>query len=313
MSQAEGLTPLAAWQAWLAEPLAEALGPGVGARPLEVLRPTGSVGDNPVKLLVRDQDGAPVAVVHGSTPDSPDMAARSLRRARAAREALGAELGSVVLEPLASGAVDGISYTIHPFCESLSDGRVRWRLQRRRLGPVVFRWLREVTRHTAREASPEALESAATELSTLAGSDVFSAAVRGAAERTLERLQRDRWRPRRILAHNDFWKHNLLLRARGARRPLAARLVVIDWTGSSLAGHGIYDLVRLAQSFGLPAARLAREIERHCEILACDPADAPAHLMLAITQVRRDADRLSDDWVDRLACRCLETLRGARG
>ncbi|MEZ6192172.1 MAG: phosphotransferase [Phycisphaerales bacterium] len=68
-------------------------------------------------------------------------------------------------------------------------------------------------------------------------------AVRRAAEIGIRGLEQGRWKPRFVLMHNDLWKDNILLDDEG-------RIAVIDWPGSTVKGYAMYDLVRLADSFG---------------------------------------------------------------
>ena len=131
----------------LMEPLAAALDGVARLGRIEALGPEKPVADDPAKLVVCDSRGRPAAVVLCASPVAPDLVARGMERARDAKRALGPELGSVILDPLGEGRLDGLSYTILPYREPLSNAWLTGRLQSRRLRPRVFSWLRHATRH----------------------------------------------------------------------------------------------------------------------------------------------------------------------
>lgn len=242
-----------------------------------------SVADGTRVLDLRDGDGDVRGVVLCSSPAAPDMAARDVARARLAREALGPSLGGVVLEPLAAGRLDGLSYSVMPFCRPLSDRRVLWAMQRRVLVTPLLTWLAQATERTASPVAASGLDSAfAAPLRHLAGMEQVPGPLRAAAEQAGERLAAGAWRPRHVLMHGDLWKGNVLLRPRDGVAPWHRRFVLIDWAGSEARGYALYDLVRLALSFGLAPSRLGSEVRRHCRLLECDVQDAAAHLAAAL-------------------------------
>ena len=85
--------------------------------------------------------------------------------------------------------------------------------------------------------------------------------------------------------HGDLWKGNILIEpgaARPGRTRWRDRFVVIDWPGSELHGHAIYDLIRLARSMRTPDAALRAEVRRHCDVLGASIEDAMAYLLSAL-------------------------------
>jgi hypothetical protein len=108
----------------------------------------------------------------------------------------------------------------------------------------------------------------------------FSGELRDGARAALDRLESGGWRPRLVLAHNDFWKHNILRAPRDGRS--GHPFVVIDWPASRMRGHAIFDLLRLAYSTQLSPSVVAEEIDAHSALLACDPLDASAHLIASL-------------------------------
>jgi hypothetical protein len=271
---------------WLQEALEPTL--GLARRGLSVSfrsRPD-KVADGTAVLLLRDAALRPWAVVLCASPAAPDMVQRATGRARLARAALGPALGAAVLEPIAEGRVRGLSYAVMPFCQPLGAGRLAWAVQRRLLRGPIFEWLWRATERTAVDAAPDEVEAAfAVPLRSLAGLATVSAGVRAAAARAADRLAAGEWAPRLVLEHGDLWKGNVLLRPPIPEAPAPSwrhRFAVIDWAGSAVRGHAMFDLVQLGLSLGVGQGFLRREVGRHCQALRCPPGDATAHLLAAL-------------------------------
>jgi Phosphotransferase enzyme family len=267
----EPLTPQELGDA-LAGPVGEALISTARVGSIEPLGPDKPVADQTYKYLVKSSEGEAVAVVLCSPGVAPDLVARGSRCASQAKRALGTGLGKVVLEPIDQGEVRGLSYVVLPYCQPLSDRRLVGWLERRRLRPMVLNWLLGLTRQTMRDVSEADRHARFNRpLDRLAQAVGASDAVRQAAVRGLNRLERGKWTPRFVLMHNDLWKGNILLDGRGG-------FVVIDWPGSTVDGYAVYDLVRLADSFRLGGRALGEQVRAHCRVLGCEPRDAVSHL-----------------------------------
>jgi hypothetical protein len=299
---------------WLEEPLANALGHRYDKRQILPLASTDSVADSTTKALVRDSSGRSLAVVLCSAPASPDMVQRAMYRAHKAKVSLGPTLGEKILDPMAEGRVQGLSYAIIPHCERLSDFGPYWVIQRAILAPTMFDWLRRVTEHTVHKVESGAIgRRYDMPLRHIASISVLSDRVHAAAERTMQRLDSGAWIPQHVLMHGDLWKGNLLVRERDAeikRRRWQDRVVVIDWAGSETHGYAIYDLIRLAQSMQMSRVRLRNEIKRHCDVLQCDPTDATSHLVAALGHIAMNLEHFPIDRYARMAESCTATLEG---
>lgn len=293
----------------LAGPVGEALISIARVGSIEPLGPDKPVDDQTYKFLVRSNEGRPVAVVLCSSSASPELIARGVRRAAEAKRALGAELGRVVLEPIAQGEVHGLSYVILPYFQPLSDKRMVGWLQRRRLRPRVFHWLLGLTRQTMHDLTRQDKHARFMRpLERLAEMSQASSAVRSAAARGIDRLERDQWTPRHVLMHNDLWVDNLLLDDDGG-------FVVIDWPGALVDGYAVYDLVRLAQSFKLRNDKLGEQVRAHCRLLDCDPQDAVSHLAAGLGHLSQNLEHFPIDRFLTLAddCVCRVTSAVGRG
>jgi hypothetical protein len=294
---------------WLQEPLREILSP-FGATDLTPLSES-ELADGTSVLLVRDSRRRRRAVVLVSAPAAPNMVDRAMERARLAKAALGEPIGRHILDPLGEGAVKGLTFAVLPYCRPLSESRPLWWLQRARLRPVVLEWLWEATRRTVRDVAPEAIEPAfLAPLRRLASLPQVGGAVRERADAAIQDLGSGAWTPKTVLMHGDMWKGNILVRGDSGRR-WPEGFVVIDWAGSDVSGHGMYDLVRLSRSLTLSPSALRAEVLRHCDTLGCEPAHAPHHLLVALGHVLTHLEHFPVERYLRVVDACISTLEQA--
>ena len=265
----------------VAEQLHRVVGP-VGTPLLTVCGPAKAVADDSLKVLVRRQDGEPVAVVKHSSPVSPGAAAEEAEKLRQVRAALPVHLAEVLPEVLFGGVADGRTYIALRYYRPVAKTRWRRAFQRLALRPRVLAWLRDATAATARDATADEVEREfRTPLRYVSANAALGDAVRLSALKALARINTGACRPKLTLLHNDLWMGNLLLpngHAAGGRW----RFVVIDWLGARVDGHGIYDLLRLARSLGLRPPAVRRELEMHCRLLGCCVNDAECHLLACL-------------------------------
>jgi hypothetical protein len=238
------------------------------------------VDDHADKFLVHDASARRSAVVAVSPPNHPRTQWEAAKRAAAARRALGPRIGAAVLVPWHVGETDGVYYTVTPYREPISDARPLRALQRRSLRAHLLQWLAEATARTVRATTPdETYWRFVVPLQAVVEDPRLGGELRHAASVALADLDAGRWQPRLVLAHNDLWEGNVL-RAQGS--PFEWSFSIIDWGGSRTDGWAIYDLVRLALSFGLSRRALARRIEEHAQLLGCAPRYARHHLVAAL-------------------------------
>ncbi|MEW6302592.1 MAG: hypothetical protein AB1705_03920 [Verrucomicrobiota bacterium] len=284
---------------------------GLGS--IQVQRPLVANSRHTASFLVCTRYERPAAMLICSPAVQPDHAERAVARARLTREVLGAELGRVVLQPLATGWHEGLSYALWPYRIPLSNRRGVWRLQRMRLRPCLLEWLREATRHTVREVFPSAVDDHfVAPLQSLRDDAQFSAPLREHAAQAVHRLHNGAWKPVHVFEHNDLWKDNILLNA-----PVLQSLVstppdglfsIIDWWGAKAEGYGIYDLIHLAESLRLSRTQLAREVDAHCRILGCELADARGYLLAALGWLRLNLEGFPMERFLALAESCSRSL-----
>ncbi|MAF64639.1 MAG: hypothetical protein CMJ84_03125 [Planctomycetes bacterium] len=303
------------WNAHLAADLTDLL----GAPPM-ALEDQGTGLDAPdstLKLLVRGGDGAPAAFALCSAAAAPRMVARACERARVARAALGEDLGSVIIDPLREGDRQGRTWCILPLLRTLSASRLISLFERRRLGPALFAWLRAATARTLHEPDEEEVaREFRVPLAFLAAMEAAPVAVRRAGEAALAGLETGRWEPRQVLSHNDLWLGNVLIDSRPqsprADRRWAERFVLIDWPGSRVRGHPLYDLLRLSDSLRVGRRTLRAEVEAHAALLGCSASGARQHLVAALAYQAAHLEHCPEEVFARVSTACLERL-GALG
>lgn len=267
------------------------------------------VADATTKVELVNPRGRSVAVVLCASERSPNMVARGMSTARHARGLLGSALGSVILEPLDAGEIDGRSYVVLPLCRELRRSHVGWKLQRRWLTPFVLRWLHATAQVSSRAPGADFH----TPLLHMRRRSGLPAEIQDMATKALARLDSGRWTPRHCLDHNDLWKNNILLppRSLAGHNPVYP-FVVIDWVGANPRGHGMYDLIRFCKSMRLPPERIARELGPHCAALGCDPEDAGGHLVASLGWLGMNLEEFPPERFVALGESCCRTLREAQ-
>lgn len=292
----------------LAGHASEALGTVVR---LESLCGPKAVADDATKLLARDARGRALAVVLLSSTVDPLLVQRGSDRARAMRRHLGPALGSIILEPIDSGTLEGRTFVVTPYCRPISPSRVLGRLHRARLRPRVLDWLVQVAERTA--AKTDAAETDARFLNPLAAITADNAVgpdLRRAATLACQDAASGAWTPRSVAMHGDLWRGNILS---GIHHPAApfGPLKLIDWPGATPTGYGIYDLVRMARSLGLPPDALRTQLERHRHALGCSLEQTPHHLVAALANLRLNLGHFPQARFARMADECLATIHQA--
>ena len=266
--------------------------------------------DDTLKLCVRDAAGKLRAAVLVSSSLAPDLVARAMERAAAARRVLGFALGQSVIEPLHTGVAEGRSFCVLPYLEPMRERGVRARMQKRWLAPQLLDWLHASADRTLCEVGLAGRETRFERpLVHLLEREGISGRVRASAEDALTGLRDGKWAARHVLMHGDLWVGNILLSPTGlGRRP---RTVLIDWPGSVVRGHAIFDLVRLAHSFRMRPAVLRRELARHAELLGCKVEDTRSHLLAALGWHGLDLEHFPVKRYLKMVSHCFDTLSEA--
>lgn len=274
-------------------------------------QPHDQVADSGIKALVaRAGSSDPLGLMVVSSPVDPGATERAVSVARNVRARLGPDIGSVVLEPLASGSVAERSFVLWPFHRQLSTSRAAKLVHGVRLYPRVLRWLFDVARHTAQVVPEPARERMyGATLRAIASEREFPAKMRAAAEIALGALGAKTWVPRSVLEHNDLWSGNILLPHAGSDPEQHPRgMIVIDWEGARFEGYPALDLVRFAMSVNLPRPWLRLELAKLRGLLQCELSELLSYTLAALGAMGQDLGYFPVERYRALAVEAFDTL-----
>jgi len=273
-----------------------------------------TVADSPLKSIIHNKRGVPIAVLFCSRGVAPDYVAQEHAEAYRIRRYLGEELGYVIRKPLLQGHVHGRSYAVMPWRQPLSRSRLIRQLQKAAVGPSILRWLRKVCVATIACPKTQDIERRfMVPLEHISQHSHLPIGIRQQARIARERLRYGEWLPRHILDHNDFWAGNVLLDLPWMRMPrVSTRFVLIDWRGANIRGYGFIDLLRLAQSMGIRRSTLLRELDWLRRVVGCSPADSEAQLLTALGHLGMDLECFPTHRYVSLVERCWGMLSALR-
>jgi hypothetical protein len=293
----------------MATPLLAALGDPKLLTSIELLVAPKDIEDDVIKLISKDRNSNPTAVALYSSESSPHMVKRGMSLAKQAKSALGNELGSVILDPLGQGEIEGRSYAVLPYRRPVSSRKLMRYLQRRMLHPGLLLWLKGAAEKTAIAARDENIErDFIRPLEHIKNLKTIGEDIKLAGQRALQRLNSGTWFPRYVLMHNDLWEGNILLKRSFSLNRPGYGFVIIDWPGCIINGYAIYDMVRLARSIRLKKDLFAMEVSRHCELLECDIEDAMGYLLAALGYLGLNLEHFPPEAYGNLTRLCFDYL-----
>lgn len=253
--------------------------------------PPGIVADDTTKLLIYNTLGEKVAFLICSLQKYSDIPERSLYYSKQIKKALGADAGKVVLEPLIHGKTEGIIYILWPYCNPVSTNRFLKRIQLFKLKPALFNWIKLSTQLTLKKPTSNELEKRfLIPLTTLIKNTGIDTTIYNEIDATITRLKNDTWKPYFVMAHNDLWLNNILLKGNSWDD-----FVIIDWAGGRLKSYGIYDLVRISKDMNLSEKQFHSEIKKHCKILECEIEDSKSYLLSSLAYLGMNLDQFPED------------------
>lgn len=240
-------------------------------------------GEDPDSKLVFLSEIGPALVATVSPPQFPEVVAEECRKAAAMRSLLG-ELGDPILEPLDTGRIQTSSYAVLPYRRPFSRRRgIRW-LHRIWARHHVLEWLLQVAARRNAACEVSRYEAA---LAALAGRIAADGPAAALLRATQAHLRSGRFAARTVPMHGDLWRDNVL------RGTGATSFTLVDWRGSLTDGFPIFDLIRVADSFGLSATSLRRQLLRHRAALGCQMADLPLYLLGALGHYAAHLEEMS--------------------
>lgn len=248
------------------------------------------------KSLVADTMGNHSAFLLFSNPNGKIQVEQNVQKALKARSVLGNRLNWVIERPIITGFVDGISWALFHMNYPLSDGRIKWILQRNLLAPAILKWIAGSLEKSCKKLPiPNISTFFNGPVNQMVNDGDFSTDIRKCASDALDSLESGLWHPQLCLSHNDLWKGNIMVPSgvtntdRG--RFYFSRFRVIDWAGSTVEGIPFFDLMKFCQSFQVPRYYTRKAILTHCRILNCNMREARFYLIAALALLGQNLDQ----------------------
>lgn len=268
------------------------------------LSPVGEVIDDTTKILILDKNNRKFAVLICSLEKYSNLPEKSLVNSKKIKRALGPKQGNVLLDPLMYGSKGGVNYVFWPYCNPISPNPVLKRVQLLVLKPALFRWLRSTTHFTLTEPTPDELKiNYLIPLINLSKNKKIGALIREEVHHTINKLNTSIWKPFFVMAHNDLWINNILIRDNKWND-----FVIIDWAGAELKSYAIYDLVRVSKSLRLSERKFHNELIAHCNILRCELEDAKSYLLSSLAYLGMNLGRFPENNFLQLTKQCCNYL-----
>jgi hypothetical protein len=238
---------------------------------IEIVRDKSAVADGTSVYSIGDR-----FIVIVSPSRFPDVAMEEAAANKQAKSCLPDHLAALIVDLVVADTLpDGRSFAVFPRGTPLSNNRIRFALQKRRVKPAILNWLRGVA-GAAQQPSLAAKVEFEKSLETLNEMSLLPHEIRDAAKVGLARLSH----PRFCLMHGDIWKGNILFAPDGS-------LKIIDWRGSQVKGYGFFDLVKFAHSFGIRGPELQAEIRAHASALNIPVGDASTYVLAGCGHIAR--------------------------
>lgn len=236
---------------------------------------SGMTSDGSLVYLVKNRP----TILQVSPPDFPHVIGEMVNRAKAARDALGGDLGKHIPAPFDQWEVNGVSCAMFEKFAPISSNPLIRKFQLKRITPRVLGWLRDV----ARVDRGESLE-ANRNLEALAACPFEALQVQ--ARHALANIRAEGFQPRRRVMHGDLWVGNVLLDSSPS-----IEFNIIDWGGSNVDGFPIFDLVKYAESVSLSSGALRTELAAHANSLGCELRHTRMYLLAALGHIWLNLDQ----------------------
>lgn len=275
--------------------------------------PLSDVDDNldiTTKYIIFNDQNERVAFLFCDYSEIGSVHARNLNYSTEIKMKLGEELGVVLLTPIVSGDIEGIEYSVWPYCNPLGSdlGFIRRKIELFQYRPLVLNWLRNVNEYTISGASEqEKIDDFIHPLQRLMGNKSIGMRIRDEIEWQISCVETRSWTPYFVLAHNDLWEGNLLVNKYNVKNVYHG-LTVIDWAGGSYRSFAIYDLVRISISLKVSRAVFSDELLAHCAILHCDKRNAMGYLLASFSFLAENLDKFPEDRFIQLLNDCFYFL-----
>jgi hypothetical protein len=256
--------------------------------------------DSTEKYFIRTTTDEFILII--SSEISPLLVKRAVDRQREAIAHLHGLTGEPIEIPILTDFMGERSYAVWRKRQPLSSNRILSKIERMRLAPRIFQWLREIASQTATSVNPSILAEDARRLRDDPAMPDF---IKIAAEKACDAILLGKIPAIQVLEHGDLWIGNIL------KAPSKTGFVVIDWPGARLDGSPFFDLVKFALSVGASKSKLREEINIHSKIIHCDPHYAPAYVLRGLGALHRRLEYFPQSEFVLLCERKLHALEAA--
>jgi len=248
---------------------------------LEVLHDNKTIADATTKMFVFNENNERVAFLLCNFSEAGDIGRRNLLNNQQFKDGLNKKNGSVLLDPMLSGEVEGVEYSVWPYCTPLGEGLglIRRKIQLFQIRPLVLEWLINANKDSLLLASQsEVTNDFIIPLKQLSKRVGITPRVKDEINWQIQCLQDKSWKPYFVLAHNDLWKGNILINKNKVDNSYGG-VSVIDWAGGFYRSFAVYDLVRVSMSLKVSRSTFQQELEKHCTILLCNKKNLLGYLL----------------------------------
>ncbi len=247
---------------------------------LSVLRARSSVSDGAAIFRIGQS-----YVVHLSPESFPDVASVEVAAMQHAKEIIGLQLSSPILDVVATGWFCGRSYFVVPFACSFSRNRFYCAVQKRFARKEVFDWLRGLALISSNGVAGD-VGVFLSNLDFLRRTLNDCAGIVEDIDVAMALLKNNEVKPSHVPMHSDLWIGNVMRKKNG-------ELAIIDWGGFESRGYPLFDLVRFAESVGMTKSSLKAEIVEHLSILRQPLHAAPVLLLSGLGYIARNLGEFS--------------------
>ncbi|MDG1142473.1 MAG: hypothetical protein P8N24_04525, partial [Hellea sp.] len=269
-----------------------------------------TIADATTKALIYNKNNEKVAFLLCGYSKYGDISRRNLMNNEEFKANLNGKSGGVLLEPILCGEAKGLEYSVWPYCNQLGEGLgyIKQKVQLVQIKPLVLKWLRDMNRESLVLADQGEIEdNFIFPLQQLLERRNISLNVKEEISWHIGCLENNRWKPYFALAHNDFWKGNVLINKNNIDNGYEG-LTIIDWAGGNYRGFSVYDLVRISMSLRVSSFVFNRELSAYCEIFSCDRRTLMGYLLASLAHLSNNLGEFPEERFIKLFHECYSFL-----
>lgn len=260
------------------------------------------ISDATQKFSVQTSSGTEFFLIisgHGN----PLLMNRAVENIQSARVNVSAGVAKHILQPVATGADELLSYAVWPAKKPFpSKGRLNRIFARTRFAKPVLEWNKNLTCETLTDADISVTQA---NLQAIHGDEALPERMREDTLRAEQRMQAGTWQPKNCIQHGDFWSGNILL----PTGPQDASFYIIDWAGMQGDGYPFLDLARMLMSLRCRYRISADHIDDLGNRVNCDRSDVISYTLSGLGHVRRNLEYFPLDRYRYMAVKVYEFIK----